>query len=113
MESWLPSPPKQFMDLGADDQSQKAVARIYRAKGRPTDHPLIFHIASQEPMSDWVTEIPEFASLLASAFWPGPMTLILKRSDLARTAALWLWSIKSQYCLTIGHLSSVGRAAPS
>ncbi len=77
-------PTETVYGLGADAQSQKAVSRIYLAKGRPADHPLIVHIASKEQITDWAIEIPAFANALASAFWPGPMTLILKRSALAK-----------------------------
>ena len=77
-------PTETVYGLGADAQNQEAVSRIYLAKGRPADHPLIIHIATKEQITDWAIEIPEFASSLASAFWPGPMTLILKRSALAK-----------------------------
>jgi len=59
------------------------VARIYDVKGRPSNHPLIVHIASLNRMGDWAREVPEYAFVLAREFWPGPMTLVLKRSDLA------------------------------
>jgi L-threonylcarbamoyladenylate synthase len=59
------------------------VARIYSVKGRPNDHPLIVHIASMKRMGDWASEVPEYAIALAREFWPGPMTLVLKRSELA------------------------------
>jgi L-threonylcarbamoyladenylate synthase len=59
------------------------VARIYSVKGRPNDHPLIVHIASMDRMGDWASEVPEYAIALARNFWPGPMTLVLKRSELA------------------------------
>jgi L-threonylcarbamoyladenylate synthase len=59
------------------------VARIYSVKGRPNDHPLIVHIASMDRMGDWARDVPEYAIALARFFWPGPMTLILKRSELA------------------------------
>jgi L-threonylcarbamoyladenylate synthase len=59
------------------------VARIYSAKGRPNDHPLIVHIASMDRMGDWASEVPDYAIVLAREFWPGPMTLVLKRSELA------------------------------
>jgi L-threonylcarbamoyladenylate synthase len=59
------------------------VARIYSVKGRPNDHPLIVHIASMDRMGDWASEVPEYAIALAREFWPGPMTLVLKRSELA------------------------------
>jgi len=77
-------PTETVYGLGADAQSQDSVSRIYQAKGRPADHPLIIHIADQEQITDWAIRIPDFAKALASAFWPGPMTLILERSDLAK-----------------------------
>lgn len=77
-------PTETVYGLGADAQSQEAVSKIYLVKGRPADHPLIVHIASKEQITDWAVEIPAFANALASAFWPGPMTLILKRSALAK-----------------------------
>jgi L-threonylcarbamoyladenylate synthase len=60
------------------------VKRIYEVKGRPSDHPLIVHISSINQLEKWATEIPEYAIDLARAFWPGPMTLILKRTEIAR-----------------------------
>ena len=77
-------PTETVYGLGADAESEEAVARIYQAKGRPVDHPLIVHIASKEQMSDWAKTIPAYASALATAYWPGPMTLILERSDVAK-----------------------------
>ena len=76
-------PTETVYGLGADASNSKAVARIYSAKGRPNDHPLIVHIASMERMGDWARDVPEYAIALARDFWPGPMTLILKRSELA------------------------------
>ncbi len=76
-------PTETVYGLGADASNEKAVSRIYSVKGRPNDHPLIVHIASMDLMGDWVSEVPEYAIALARSFWPGPMTLILKRSDLA------------------------------
>jgi L-threonylcarbamoyladenylate synthase len=61
-----------------------AIAKIYAAKGRPADHPLIVHVHSMAAMGDWADEIPAFAIALARDFWPGPMTLILNRSSLAQ-----------------------------
>jgi len=75
-------PTETVYGLGADASDSKAVARIYSVKGRPNDHPLIVHIASMERMGDWAREVPEYAIALARSFWPGPMTLILKRSEL-------------------------------
>jgi L-threonylcarbamoyladenylate synthase len=76
-------PTETVYGLGADACNAKAVARIYSVKGRPSDHPLIVHIASMDRMGDWASEVPEYASALARIFWPGPMTLVLNRSELA------------------------------
>jgi L-threonylcarbamoyladenylate synthase len=76
-------PTETVYGLGADASNSKAVARIYSVKGRPNDHPLIVHIASMNRMGDWASEVPEYAIALARKFWPGPMTLVLKRSELA------------------------------
>jgi len=77
-------PTETVYGLGADASNPEAIARIYDAKGRPSDHPLIVHIASIDAMGQWATEIPGYAITLARDFWPGPMTLVLKRSDLAQ-----------------------------
>jgi L-threonylcarbamoyladenylate synthase len=77
-------PTETVYGLGADASNEKAVSRIYEVKGRPTDHPLIVHISSMELMDKWASEIPEFAIKLARTFWPGPMTLVLKRTELAK-----------------------------
>jgi L-threonylcarbamoyladenylate synthase len=77
-------PTETVYGLGADATNKKAVARIYEVKGRPTDHPLIVHISSMELLDKWACEIPEYAIKLARAFWPGPMTLILPRTQLAK-----------------------------
>ena len=76
-------PTETVYGLGADASNSKAVAKIYAVKGRPSDHPLIVHIASMGRMGDWARDVPEYAIALARSFWPGPMTLILKRSELA------------------------------
>ena len=76
-------PTETVYGLGADASNSKAVARIYSVKGRPSNHPLIVHIASIDRMGEWAREVPEYAIALARSFWPGPMTLILKRSELA------------------------------
>jgi L-threonylcarbamoyladenylate synthase len=77
-------PTETVYGLGADANNSKAVARIYEVKGRPTDHPLIVHISSSNQISKWAVDIPDYAITLAREFWPGPMTLILKRSNLAK-----------------------------
>jgi L-threonylcarbamoyladenylate synthase len=76
-------PTETVYGLGADANNAEAVARIYEVKGRPENHPLIVHIASIDGISDWAQDIPDYAIALAREFWPGPMTLIFKRSDLA------------------------------
>lgn len=76
-------PTETVYGLGADATNSEAVAKIYAVKGRPSDHPLIVHIASMARMGDWARDVPEYAIALARSFWPGPMTLILKRSELA------------------------------
>ena len=77
-------PTETVYGLGADATNAQAVARIYEVKGRPADHPLIVHIASMNAMSDWASDVPEYAISLARTFWPGPMTLVVKRSALAK-----------------------------
>ena len=76
-------PTETVYGLGADATNPQAVARIYEAKGRPADHPLIVHIADMHDLAEWSSDIPDYAIALARNFWPGPMTLILKRSELA------------------------------
>jgi L-threonylcarbamoyladenylate synthase len=77
-------PTETVYGLGADATNEIAIAKIYAAKGRPADHPLIVHVHSMQAMGDWADEIPAFAIALARDFWPGPMTLILNRSSLAQ-----------------------------
>jgi L-threonylcarbamoyladenylate synthase len=77
-------PTETVYGLGADASNEKAVARIYEVKGRPQDHPLILHIASIEDISYWATDVSEYAMALANKYWPGPMTLIFKRSESAK-----------------------------
>ena len=76
-------PTETVYGLGADATNATAVARIYQVKGRPADHPLIVHIADMQDIADWSSDIPDYAIALARAYWPGPMTLIMKRSVLA------------------------------
>jgi L-threonylcarbamoyladenylate synthase len=77
-------PTETVYGLGADATNEKAVSRIYSVKGRPTDHPLIVHISSINQLDKWAVDIPEYAIKLAKEFWPGPMTLILKRNKIAK-----------------------------
>lgn len=73
-------PTETVYGLGADAENPAAVARIYAAKGRPMDHPVIVHIAPGAGLDHWATDIPHEARELAEAFWPGPLTMILKRA---------------------------------
>ena len=77
-------PTETVYGLGADALNKQAVARIYETKGHPADHPLIVHLHSMQVMGQWVEDVPEYAIALARDFWPGPMTLIFKRSTLAQ-----------------------------
>jgi L-threonylcarbamoyladenylate synthase len=77
-------PTETVYGLGADASNEKAVARIYEVKGRPQDHPLILHIASIDDITYWATDVCDYALALARAYWPGPMTLIFKRSEAAK-----------------------------
>ena len=73
-------PTETVYGLGADAENPAAVANIYAAKGRPANHPVIVHVAPEADIGYWVTAIPAQAQALMQAFWPGPLTLILKRA---------------------------------
>jgi L-threonylcarbamoyladenylate synthase len=73
-------PTETVYGLGADAENPDAVAAIYAAKGRPQDHPVIVHLAPDAPLDYWAADIPREAHALAEAFWPGPLTMILKRA---------------------------------
>ena len=77
-------PTETVYGLGADATNENAIKRVYSVKGRPGDHPLIVHISSINHLEKWAIDIPEYAINLAQKFWPGPMTLILKRQNLAK-----------------------------
>jgi L-threonylcarbamoyladenylate synthase len=77
-------PTETVYGLGADACNADAVARIYSAKGRPADHPLIVHVPSMDALGDWAADVPAYAISLARDYWPGPMTLVVTRSELAR-----------------------------
>ncbi|WP_432786921.1 Threonylcarbamoyl-AMP synthase [Oligella sp. MSHR50489EDL] len=74
-------PTETVFGLGADAENPQAVAKIYQIKGRPSNHPVIVHLAPEADLSYWVKQIPHEAELLIKAFWPGPLTLILQRAD--------------------------------
>lgn len=73
-------PTETVYGLGADAESREAVERIYQAKGRPSNHPVIVHVAPEADLSYWAASVPDEARALIDAFWPGPLTLILKRA---------------------------------
>ena len=77
-------PTETVYGLGADATNEDAIARIYKVKGRPEGHPLIVHISSLGNLDKWARDIPDYAVKLARTFWPGPMTLILPRTYLAK-----------------------------
>jgi L-threonylcarbamoyladenylate synthase len=74
-------PTETVYGLAADAQNDAAVAKIFAAKGRPADHPLIVHVLNQASVAHFAKELPEFAQQLMQTFWPGPLTLILPRCD--------------------------------
>ena len=76
-------PTETVYGLGADATNPIAVSRIYSTKGRPENHPLIVHIPSLDLLGEWASVIPDYAISLARDFWPGPLTLIVHRSELA------------------------------
>ena len=73
------SPTETVYGLGADAANPAAVGKIFAAKGRPADHPLIVHVAGHDAVDHWAEQVPDFAWELMEAFWPGPLTLILKK----------------------------------
>ena len=77
-------PTETVYGLGADASSEKAVCKIYSVKGRPKSHPLIVHISSINRVDKWAVDIPDYALKLAQTFWPGPMTLILRKNQAAK-----------------------------
>jgi L-threonylcarbamoyladenylate synthase len=73
-------PTETVYGLGADAMNPQAVAKIFALKGRPSNHPLIVHLAPSTPLQNWAQHIPAYAQALINAFWPGPLTLVLKKS---------------------------------
>jgi L-threonylcarbamoyladenylate synthase len=74
-------PTETVYGLGADAENPAAVAKIYEAKGRPSNHPVIVHVAPGADIHYWAKSVPQEAQKLINAFWPGPLTLILKRAE--------------------------------
>jgi L-threonylcarbamoyladenylate synthase len=93
-------PTETVYGLGADAESALAVERIYQAKGRPSNHPLIVHVTPEADLLYWAASVPPEAQLLIDAFWPGPLTLILKRA-------------KNISSLVSGGQDSIGLRCPS
>jgi tRNA threonylcarbamoyl adenosine modification protein (Sua5/YciO/YrdC/YwlC family) len=93
-------PTETVYGLGADASSAEAVARLYKAEGRPADHPVIVHFATADGAFAFAREIPDAARKRAEKFWPGPLTMVLKRSALAKD-------------LVTGGQDSVGLRVPS
>lgn len=82
--SLIAFPTETVYGLGADATNSVSVARIYEVKGRPVDHPLIVHIPGLDSLESWTSDFPRYAISLARDFWPGPMTLVLPRSEIAK-----------------------------
>jgi len=78
-------PTETVYGLGADAANPAAVARVFRLKGRPQDHPLIVHIGELAQLRDWAAQVPPVAMQLAARFWPGPLTLILPKAARVNT----------------------------
>ncbi|PEQ95333.1 threonylcarbamoyl-AMP synthase [Bacillus sp. AFS006103] len=88
-------PTETVYGLGGNAESDVAVAKIFAAKGRPSDNPLIIHIADKKQLSTFVAEVPDKAEVLMEAFWPGPLTIIFKKKEgvLAESATAGLATI--------------------
>ena len=74
-------PTETVYGLGADADNPQAIEAIFRVKGRPTTHPLIVHLGSGDEVKDWAVSVPDEAHLLMHTYWPGPLTLILRRAQ--------------------------------
>jgi len=77
-------PTETVYGLAADADNDDAVRTLFAAKGRPADHPVIVHVSNADAFDEWATDVPDVAQILARTFWPGPLTLVLKRSARAR-----------------------------
>ena len=77
-------PTETVYGIGADAENQEAISRMYHVKNRPADHPVIVHIADLDEVDYWAKEIPDYAIALMRDYWPGPMTLLLHRTEKAR-----------------------------
>ena len=74
-------PTETVYGLGANASDPLALRRVFATKGRPSDHPLIVHLADGSQLDDWAIDIPDEARMLAATFWPGPLTLVLRRAS--------------------------------
>lgn len=74
-------PTETVYGLGADASNDEALENLFKVKGRPTKHPVIVHLAEHEQVGDWCAELPDAAIVLGKLFWPGPMTLVLKKAE--------------------------------
>jgi L-threonylcarbamoyladenylate synthase len=112
-------PTETVYGLGANAEDPAAVARVFQAKGRPADHPLIVHLGGPEQLGDWVEDVPATARLLAERFWPGALTLVLRRGSrvpLAATGGLETVAVRvPDHPVALALLSAFGGgvAAPS
>ncbi|MFL6561267.1 MAG: L-threonylcarbamoyladenylate synthase [Bacillus sp. (in: firmicutes)] len=113
-------PTETVYGLGGNAKSDVAVEKIFAAKGRPSDNPLIIHIAEKKQLSTFVAEIPEKAERLIEAFWPGPLTIIFKKKEgvLSETATAGLATVAVRmpdHVVALALLKSCGLpiAAPS
>ena len=79
-------PTETVYGLAANALDESAVARVFAAKERPADHPLIVHVATASDVSEWITELPQWATVLTNAVWPGPLTIVGPRTALASNA---------------------------
>ncbi len=101
-------PTETVYGLAADASSDAAVAQIFAAKGRPSDHPLIVHVANAEGIAHFASEVPGFAQKLVDAFWPGPLTLILPRLPGVASAATGgppVWGVAAPSANRFGRVS--------
>ena len=112
-------PTETVYGLAADAGNDAAVRKIFSLKGRPADHPLIVHIADASKLPDWAIDVPDIAYRLAEQFWPGPLTLILKKHSRVSTAVtggqdtIGLRCPDNPLTLALLHAFGGGVAAPS
>ena len=112
-------PTETVYGLAADARNVEAVKNVFTIKNRPSNHPLIVHIASLDKLSQWAQDIPPIVDIIAKHFWPGPITLLLKKNDAVNdvvTGGLQTIAIripKNKALLKVLHLLDTGLAAPS